>query len=191
MIKNIVLDIGGILFDDSKANIEKVLNRKCDSIYKKAYGCGFKDCILGKQTVQEHISSLKDSEEYESIKYILDKSNLKETYPIIKKNFEYVKELKNKDYKLYLLTNITEDSYMYINDLIKINTIFDGGIYSYQEHLAKPNPEIYKLLIRKFNLNKEETIFFDDKEKNVITAREVGIQSVVFHTIEDIKKELK
>jgi len=34
MIKNIVLDIGGVLFDDSKANIEKVLNKKCDSIYK-------------------------------------------------------------------------------------------------------------------------------------------------------------
>lgn len=35
MIKNIVLDIGGILFDDSKSNVEKLLHKNCDTIYKK------------------------------------------------------------------------------------------------------------------------------------------------------------
>ena len=53
-----------------------------------------------------------------------------------------------------------EDSYYYINNIINIDTTFDGGIYSYQEHLIKPNPKIYQLLIDKYNLNKEETIFF-------------------------------
>ena len=77
-----------------------------------------------------------------------------------------------------------------LNDLIDINKIFDGGIYSYQEHLIKPDYDIYNLLINKFNLNKSETIFFDDKEKNVIAANEVGIKSFVFTSIEDIKNNL-
>ena len=34
MIKNIILDVGGILFDDSKNNIEKILGKDCDYIYK-------------------------------------------------------------------------------------------------------------------------------------------------------------
>lgn len=55
MIKNIILDAGGILFDDSKRNIEHVLSKNCDLIYKKAYGTGFKECLLGYKTVQEHI----------------------------------------------------------------------------------------------------------------------------------------
>ena len=33
MIKNIILDVGGILFDDSKDNIEKILGKDCDYIY--------------------------------------------------------------------------------------------------------------------------------------------------------------
>ena len=98
-----------------------------------------------------------------------------------------IKTLKKQGYKLYLLTNITEDSYNYINDLININSIFDGGIYSYQEHIIKPDKRIYNLLIKKYNLNKAETIFFDDKEKNVISAINQGISSYVFKSIEDIK----
>ena len=45
MIKNIILDVGGILFDDSKDNIEKILGKDCDYIYKTAYGKEFKKII--------------------------------------------------------------------------------------------------------------------------------------------------
>ena len=44
------------------------------------------------------------------------------------------------------------------------------------------------LLINKFNLNKEETIFFDDKEKNVVMANEVGIKAFVFNSIDSINR---
>ena len=51
MVKNIILDVGGILFDDSKWNIEKILNKNCDNIYKIAYGQGFKKCLLGEMVM--------------------------------------------------------------------------------------------------------------------------------------------
>lgn len=191
MIKNIILDIGGVLFDDSKENTEKVLNKNCDLIYKNAYSNdGFRNCLLGYKTVDEHIKSLVNVNDFEDIKYILSKENLKTSYPLMKDNLEYVKKLKEQGYKIYLLTNITEDSYNYINELININSIFDGGIYSYQEHLIKPNPDIYNLIIERFNLNKEETIFFDDKQKNIIAAQNEGIKGVVFKSIEDIKNNI-
>ena len=101
-----------------------------------------------------------------------------------------LKKLKKDGYKLFLLTNITEDSYNYINSIININYMFDGGIYSYQEHLIKPSYEIYNLVLNRFSLNKEETLFFDDKEKNVIVANELGIKSFIFTSIIDIKNNL-
>ena len=189
-IKNIVLDIGGVIFDDSKENIEKLLGKNCDVIYKLAYGKGFKECLLGNKKVNEHIESLSNYKEFEDLKYILSKKNLSKSYPLIITNFEYIKTLKKQGYKLYLLTNITEDSYNYINDLININSIFDGGIYSYQEHIIKQDKRIYNLLIDKYNLKKAETIFFDDKEKNVISAINQGISSYVFKSIEDIKNNI-
>lgn len=190
MIKNIVLDVGGVIFDDSKQNIQKLLNKNCDNIYKIAYGGGFKKCLLGEISVQEHINSLKNEKDFNDISYILKKENLIKSYPLIKNNFEYIKGLRKRGYKLFLLTNITEDSYNYINELININEKFDGGIYSYQEHLIKPDYDIYNLLINRFNLNKDETIFFDDKEKNVKAANEVGIKSYVFTSINDIESNL-
>ena len=189
-IKNIVLDIGGVIFDDSKKNIEKLLGKNCDIIYKLAYGKSFKECLLGNKKVNEHIESLSNYKEFEDLKYILSKKNLSKSYPLIITNFEYIKTLKKQGYKLYLLTNITEDSYNYINDLININSIFDGGIYSYQEHIIKPDKRIYNLLIDKYSLKKSETIFFDDKEKNVISAINQGISSYVFKSIEDIKNNI-
>lgn len=191
MIKNIVLDVGGVIFDDSKQNIQKLLNKNCDNIYKIAYGSGFKKCLLGEISVQEQINSLKDEKDFNDINYILKKENLIKSYPLIKNNFEYIKDLRKRGYKLFLLTNITEDSYNYINELININEKFDGGIYSYQEHLIKPDYDIYNLLINRFNLNKDETIFFDDKEKNVKAANEVGIKSYVFTSINDIESNLE
>lgn len=190
MIKNIILDVGGVFFDDSKHNIERLLKKNCDNIYKKAYGNEFKKCLLGEISVQEHINSLKKEAEFKYINYILKKDNLIESYPLMKDNFEYIKRLKERGFKLYLLTNITEDSYNYINDLININKIFNGGIYSYQEHQIKPNYDIYNLLINKFKLKKEETVFFDDKEKNVIAANNIGIKSFVFTSIDDIEKNI-
>jgi HAD superfamily hydrolase (TIGR01509 family) len=45
-------------------------------------------------------------------------------------------------------------------------------------------------LINKFNLNKSETLFFDDKERNVISANNVGIRALLFTSIEDIENNL-
>ena len=98
--------------------------------------------------------------------------------------------LKNRGYKLYLLTNITDASYNYINEQMNIDSLFEGGIYSYQEHLVKPNEEIYKLILDRYNLNKEETIFFDDREKNVLAANKVGLKSIVFKSIKDIENNI-
>ena len=190
MIKNIILDVGGILFDDSKDNIEIILGTDCDYIYKTAYGKEFKKCLLGKLSIQEYINSLQNEKDFNDIKYILEKNNLKKSYPLIENNFEFIKKLKKDVYKLFLLTNITEDSYNYINSIININDMFDGGIYSYQEHLIKPSYEIYNLVLNRFSLNKEETLFFDDKEKNVIVANELGIKSFIFTSIIDIKNNL-
>ena len=43
----------------------------------------------------------------------------------------------------------------------------------------------------KENINKGETMFFDDKQKNVDAAYEFGIKVVLFRTIEDIENSLK
>lgn len=141
-------------------------------------------------SVDKHIEQFKNKNDYKKIKYILEEENLKISYPLIKENFEYICKLKKDGYNLYLLTNITEDSYNYLKKIMNVDEIFKGGIYSYQEHLIKPDEKIYEILVNKYNLNKKETLFFDDKEKNVNSAIKCGIKSFIFKTIDDIKNNL-
>ena len=191
MIKNIIFDIGGVIFDDSLQNINKVLNEDSEILYKKVYGKTFLNCLLGNMEVFNYIESFKDDRDYQKIKYILTKDNLHLSFPLMKDNFDFISKLKDKGYNLYILSNITRDSYEYVNETIDISKIFNGGVYSYQEGLVKPNRRMYELIIKKYNLNKEETIFFDDKPKNIVAASEFGIKGVLFRTIEDIENNLK
>jgi len=47
----------------------------------------------------------------------------------------------------------------------------EGGILSYKVHLIKPEPEIYQLLLKRYGLKAEESVFLDDTLKTAkITA---------------------
>ena len=190
MIKNIIFDIGGVMFDDSTQNISNILNEDASELCKKVYGKSFIDCVLGNQEVSYYIETFKNDIDYEKIKYILSKDNLHISYPLMKDNYNYISKLKDEGYNLYILANITRESYEYVKSLIDIDKLFKGGIYSYQEKLLKPDKRIYELIINKYNLDEKETMFFDDKQKNVKAACEFGIKGVLFRTIEDIENNL-
>lgn len=195
MIKNIILDIGGVICDDGYRNLSKVLNIREEQgkeIAKIAYGGDFKKCLLGESAIIEHIKNLQKNypELATEIEYILAPQNYKETFPVIQETLELVLKLKAEGYKIYILSNITKESFEYFKNVIKFEKYFDGGAYSFQEVMIKPNYEFYEVLIKKYDLVKEECIFFDDKQKNVEAGNRIGIKSIKFNTIEDIKKNL-
>ena len=55
----------------------------------------------------------------------------------------------------------------------------------------KPEPEIYEHLIARYQLDRSTTMFIDDHEPNVIGARRVGLQSMVFRGAEDCRVQLR
>ena len=195
MIKNIILDIGGVICDDGYRNLSKVLNIREEQgkeIAKIAYGGDFKKCLLGESAIIEHIKNLQKNypELATEIEYILAPQNYKETFPVIQETLELVLKLKAEGYKIYILSNITKESFEYFRKVIEFEKYFDGGAYSYQEAVGKPNTELYEILIKKYNLKKEECIFFDDKQKNVEAGNTLGIKSIQFSSFEDIKNNL-
>lgn len=189
MIKNIILDVGGILFDDSLENTNRIFNKNSGVIYRKAYSGNFKKCLLGEMNVEEHLNELRNDKDYNDIQYLFDNLNI--SLPLIKDNFEYIKTLYEDGYNLYLLTNMDKNTYSYISNVINLEKYFAGGIYSFKERCKKPDLQIYELIFKRYNLNKSETLFFDDKEKNVLVAKEFGIKAFVFKDLNDIKKQLE
>ena len=190
MIKNIIFDIGGVLFDDSTQNISNLFHEDATEFCKKVYGKAFRDCVLGKVGVIDYIESFRDDRDYDKIQSVLRKENLSVSYPLMQKNYDYISSLKKRGYHLYILSNITEESYEYVKSSIPLEEIFEGGVYSYQENVLKPDKRIYEIIVNRYHLNPEETLFFDDRQRNVDAACEIGIKGVLFHTIEDIENHL-
>lgn len=85
-----------------------------------------------------------------------------------------ISDLKAAGYRLFVLSNMSKE---YIEFLRKMDVFryFEGEIISCETALIKPEKEIYTLLLERFNLKAEESIFIDDREENVIAAAEVGI----------------
>ncbi len=103
----------------------------------------------------------------------------------------WVKELKAEGYNVYYLSNYSKKAFVECADSIDFIEYMDGGIVSHQELLVKPDPEIYKRLMDRYNLVAEECVFLDDTEKNVEVAKELGMKGIVFTTMEDAKMQLK
>ena len=83
-------------------------------------------------------------------------------------------------YQIFYLSNYSNGLYEKTKEKLSFLKTFDGGIFSFAEKCYKPQKEIYKRLLNRYNIEPKETIFFDDNEDNVLAARELGIEAILF-----------
>tara|TARA_Y100001970_G_C14236275_1_gene861984 strand:+ start:1829 stop:2419 length:591 start_codon:yes stop_codon:yes gene_type:complete len=97
-------------------------------------------------------------------------------------------ELKRKDYLCYVLSNWSAETFIGMTEDYLFLKEFDGIIISGEEKMMKPNEEIYKLALKRFNLIAEDTLFIDDKIENIESAKKLNFNTL--HLI-DPKKIIK
>lgn len=102
----------------------------------------------------------------------------------------WIQELKEKGYNVYYLSNFSKKAEEECSDSLAFLPYMDGGILSYKEKLIKPEPAIYRLLLERYSLRAEETVFLDDTLVNVEAARALGIYGIHFATKEQACREL-
>lgn len=105
--------------------------------------------------------------------------------------WEKMKLLKDKGYKIYLLSNYSDYLFNRHTEGKAFLDYIDGKVVSYEVHYTKPQKEIYEILLSKYNLKPEESLFFDDREENVQTAVSLGISGCVVKSREHINEELE
>src|ERR1019366_3710943 len=67
---------------------------------------------------------------------------------------------------------------------------FDVRVWSYQHNMAKPDPAIYRHLLKELGTRPEETLFIDDKLENIEAARALGMQAIQFTNIDRLREDL-
>lgn len=93
---------------------------------------------------------------------------------------EILQRLKEKGYRIFLLSNASHSQHLYWPRL-GLQGYFDGTFISADTGVIKPMPEIYDRFITHFGLKEEECIFIDDSPANVETAIMLGWHGIVFH----------
>ena len=89
-------------------------------------------------------------------------------------NTDQINELKERGYKLYVLSNMSKEYIDYLRTFPVFDN-FDEQIVSCEVGIGKPDRRIYEHLLSHCNLDPVETIFIDDRKDNVDAAEEVGI----------------
>ena len=99
--------------------------------------------------------------------------------------FELLLKLQ-ENYKLYLLSNTNDlhwehcaDKFVYKG--MQMLGCFTRVFLSYQMHLAKPDAEIFRTVLKEAGIKAEETLFVDDSKDNCQAASLLGIK--VFHYV--------
>ena len=103
---------------------------------------------------------------------------------------QVVKDLKSKGYKLYGLTNWSAETFCQVRHKFEVFDLLDGMLVSGEEHMLKPAPEFFQLLIDRFGLDPAGSLFIDDNQPNVDGALKFGLKAIRFENAETLRKQL-
>ena len=88
---------------------------------------------------------------------------------MIEENAKLIKPLKQK-YRVYGLTNWSAETLPFAMERYDFFNDLEGIVVSGTEKLLKPDVQIYQLLLDRFQINAEESLFIDDNAANIEAA---------------------
>ncbi len=81
---------------------------------------------------------------------------------------------------LYLLSNTNGIHVPFFSERYPVFSHFSGAIYSHEVHCMKPDPKIYEIVIERFSLSAEKTVYIDDIPENCEEGRAAGLQAICY-----------
>ena len=104
---------------------------------------------------------------------------------------EILAELRSAGLPCFALSNMEPDRYVVRRDRFPFMRWFDGAVISGIEGVAKPDPQIFEILLERHGLEPGRTAFIDDSPGNVAAARDLGIAALRFVSPEDLRRDLR
>ena len=183
-IKNIIFDMGRVLL---KFDPYVSLNAYCEN--KEDIDLLYKELFEGSEWIMADEGKITNGQRYELVKERVPE-RLHRALKLVVENWaicmepvdgalNFYKYVKEKGYNTYVLSNACNRFYSYFPKHYDLDS-FEGIVVSSDIKMIKPNPAIYKYILKTYNLNPEECLFIDDVESNVRAAEALGIKGFVF-----------
>ena len=107
----------------------------------------------------------------------------------IPENVALLPELKQK-YKLYGLTNWSAETFPIALERFSFFKLFDGIVVSGEEKLVKPDEKIFRVILERYHLDPKSTLFIDDNQRNIDTAKGMGFSTIHVTAQTDLRHEI-
>ena len=184
MLKNVILDMGNVLLDFDP---EYALTRFCASEESRAvirrelfegpqWIAGDRGDITNEQRFE--LAAPRVPEKYrEELKTCVERWD--ECMVPLPGAPEFLQALRARGLGVYVLSNACSRFYSYFPKSYPLS-FFDGVVVSSDEHLVKPDPELYRILLTRYGLSPGECLFVDDTQANIDGALRAGIPGYRF-----------
>jgi 2-haloacid dehalogenase len=100
-------------------------------------------------------------------------------------------ELKAGGVRCLVLSNMEPTTFAARRDRFPFMSWFDGYVISGLEGVAKPDPRIFQILLRRYRLEPAATVFIDDSPANVEAARGLGLAAVRYTSAGELRNQLR
>ena len=195
MYQNIVFDLGGVVveFDPKKYLLDLLCDAGAEAdVYDIVFGSEEWQLMDAGKLSREDGSAIMMAKAEEKgrvfeVQAVLD--NWMRMLKPMHRTIELMRRLKKMGYKLYYLSNISQDTLEYLQQK-EFFSLFDGGIGSCQLQISKPDPILYQTFMRYYGLSYDETIFIDDKKENAQAAYQLGITGIHYRGNASLMKAL-
>ncbi len=182
-IENIIFDFGGVLVDwnprhlfrnyfHNENEMEYFLKNICTDAWNLEQDRGRPlaeaTALLQAQFPEFHEMIQRYYGEWEKMM----KGDIPDTVSLLYK-------LKAK-YKVYGLTNWSAETIPIAYERFSFFREFEGIVVSGEEKMIKPDPQIFHLLLNRYNLKAAQSLFIDDNIRNIKAAEAIGLHALHF-----------
>lgn len=187
MIKNIIFDLGGVLVNWDPIHLYRKI---FDDEIQVTEFLGLV-CTYEWNLEQDRGRTIKEATDLKMEEFPEYKDEIKAYYDrwpemfdgTIDENVQLLNHYLQSDaHRVYALTNWSRETYPIARQLFPFFGEFDGAIVSGEVGLIKPDPAIYKLLLEKYDLIAEESVFIDDRKENVEAAIALGFLGIHYNS---------
>ena len=193
-IKNIIFDFGGVLVDwnptylynkefENEKEMSYFLENICTSEWNIQQDAG-RPLVEATELLQKEYPEYKDLIGYYYGRW---EEMLGGTF---EENVRLLKMLK-PNYSIYGLTNWSAETITIAFNKYNFFSHLNGIVVSGDEKLIKPDPKLYQILLDRYSLKADESLFIDDNKHNIETANDMGFQTIHFTTELDLEKALR
>jgi epoxide hydrolase-like predicted phosphatase len=175
--------------NDISLTVAKALNAPYEKV-RKIYFSDTNDKVdLGEITMDQFNEYVLDTLQISRDKKHLLEEVFNEKAYIDEDLLKQVVEM-GREYKIGLLSNYSNNLRPRIEKEWAIGDVFDEIIISCEVGMVKPDPAIFNLMLDRLGVKADESVFIDDRIKNIDGAKKMGLHTVFFTSKKQALEEL-